>query len=442
MKTHMADVLGTDERFYRPVETRQIKAALEWENPDLIDRANDVNRIPFRDIPPFISFRRPSASSGLEEISPQRKITVISFHHGRSVIDTASNKRVIFGTPDNPLGSMDWKGALLDDFSPPKIRYDSSSPFRLRVQGLKDSVGIETMKKASRVVIGKGLPTEVPVRIFHLEEVPYLKGEMMPIETWKKTVIKDMEDGIESLPVSGGIDPITLRDVKNYLSSNDFYLVERGTQVPERVWDLKEVKDDMQALKAFLGPVFNWINAAMEYKNSGLIEGTPKPQRFDISNPKDMERYFLWLGGQIGTYLGKLHGGGENDPDSIVSNYAHPGNWSLAGTFYDLDSFTGLKINGEKPGNAEYKYDIKRTLECFATLGNRLAFVRASIAGKPSYHSDSEIRDVFFKAYIKARHPEIKTLDPRGNKMDDIMIEFGTILPVNMSRLRDIIYDI
>lgn len=344
--------------FYKPQATVDIKAT-EVHRDNLV-------KSPFELTAPFVS-------TGLQKqpeqdlltklklrkqvIEPDSPYARLSSEHGRALVDTDINRMVVWGgdLSGDINGGVDYKGGVMDN---PVVISDEYSPYGFRVQGLKDNVGLDRIKKASVFLRSHGLPTETPAAIDQIEEV-IDQGRRLPIQEWKNQQSAVWLQEAARLRKQGKTDEAVVeetraRNVKDYLASTDFYIIERHVQVAERLRDLK-VPMSSKTFQQIVEPVFRWVNVVAETKKSGVIPDTQPPEKFEFTD-QGIKRYFgEWLPAQMGVYLARMHKLG------VADGYAHAQNWSAVGTLYDLDSFHGEPLNGKKLSEKDYQSDTRKT---------------------------------------------------------------------------------
>ena len=172
----------------------------------------------------------------------------ISPDHGRSIEEAMSAGKVIWADEyGNYFGSRSWKGAPIVT---PVVERDKYSPRGLRVYGLKDVVGLTRIEKASRLMRQQGLATERVVETRRLEKIIKSGGKVVPVKKWKANQVAEYEKRARKNKIRGG-EPKP-EEIKKYLKGTEFYVLERETQVGERLLDLAElnmVLDEYVVLK-------------------------------------------------------------------------------------------------------------------------------------------------------------------------------------------------
>lgn len=117
----------------------------------------------------------------------------------------------------------------------PVLSYDPYYPSEIRVNGLKESTGVEHIELASAYMRQNGLPTERIVGKYRLDEVP-VNGRTIPIEEWKQRLINNPPVIVDP---EGKEPPISPDQIRTYLETNDFLVLVRDSQVGERLGDFK-----------------------------------------------------------------------------------------------------------------------------------------------------------------------------------------------------------
>lgn len=307
----------SQENFYTPQATQAIKTTLVSQNDSI--RA------------PFVQ-EAPTAAVGPQETDRDLHLpetwVVITNEHGRSVEDKRVEAAVIYEDQHHVLfGSRGLKGGRMENVV---VEPDDTSPYGFRVNGLKDNVGLKRIDQVSEEMRQAHLPTELVSRKFKVEEV-VVAGKVMPIDEWKNMVIQELK-------AQGKHEEA--QKIRTYFEQTDFFIVERHTQVPERLRDVAKIKDAAQ-LRQMLQPIFNWLYAANK-----VSEGTDRWQyhfsrKLDAQNDEDLLYFFTdWVPKQMGAFLGQLHTRG------LFHGYATSHNWSLAACLFDLDSVQNAREVG------------------------------------------------------------------------------------------------
>ncbi len=364
----------------------------------------------------------------------------ISTTHGRSVDDRILRDAAMWSDQyGNIFGSRSYKGAPLNDVG--IITYDSTARYGLRINGLKDSLVLARIFRASDFLREHGLETE---RITGMEKVTHvpIKNHIFPIEEWKKAVVRQARN----LLGKKGEILVQTDAFSKYLDRADFYVLDREMQVSERLVDLHqmlffpEMNDKIiipnqgdfelayyagndihfifsrKQLQFRLQKIFNWVNT---YE---LQHG--RQSGFDAYNNKSVLRYFQeYLPDKIGNYLGRLNGLG------IVHGYASWHNWSAVGTLYDLDSVHGKPLfnTDDSISNEDQKRDVLLTIDAIRTLygdhSNRnivtihgQQFVYNGYLEQISKQSNDVLRNEatvrFLKSYIRSLPTHFTGKDP------------------------------
>ncbi|MBI4033289.1 MAG: hypothetical protein HY377_02140 [Candidatus Blackburnbacteria bacterium] len=326
------------ERFYLPLETALVRTVQVSRDPTVRS--------------PFVTQTKAVVAIGRADVVDGYPRVQLSDHHGRAIIDPRM-RRVLWGDQYGTLfGAKDWKGTIMEQVV---IHDDSTSPYGLRAQGLKDNIGLGRIGEASRIMRENGLPTEVLVRVRKLREI-WIGGKLVPVGEWKAGYLKSLDQDIEVAKGYGkrareGWFRKKKREVQGYFKKSDFYIIERDLQVGERLCDIGELRteDDFTRVVA---PIFRWVNAVAKAKGRGLMPDTEQPPRFDYSQAPDVKRYFLsWLPEQMGIYLARFHA------LKLFHNYATNHNWSAVGVLCDLDSVRGVPLGNRAPRLSDYERD-------------------------------------------------------------------------------------
>ncbi len=343
----MNDNDKNEAQFYTPVVTQEIKASVK-------EKDLEAQR-PFVEIGPRVSVSKVVAKIAAENDLP--RLVVVAGSSGRTITDETSGKKVVYGgnLAGDIYGARDLKGSRQD--SGVFVAFDKYGYLGLRVNGLKDNIGIRAIKKGSLYLRGLGLPTERPTALYTVEEI-IRDGNRIDIEEWKKLALEEFARLVSNDPDDPNHHRVhgLIEDAKTYLDSTEFYIEERDLQVAERLRDIASCKSERD-FRLVVEPILKWVNVATGARNSGLISGTPPPEKFSFTD-EDTERYFgKWLPEQMGIYLGRLH-------NSATSHgYAHGQNWSAVGTLYDLDSLVGLAVDSlDNFSEKQERSDVKMSL--------------------------------------------------------------------------------
>lgn len=369
--------------FYQPRETIKILSDPHSENQQ--------SRSPFVKSDIVATTINPS-----EESDTPQTYAIVSPEHGRAIIDTRINNKVIWGgnLPGDIYGAKDWKGANMDRI---RIEGDEYSPYGFRVWGLKDSTGIDRIEKASHLLRSDGLPTENPTRIVKILEVLEY-GKKIPIQEWKSEYLQALESSATTLEKVGNEEAANrergvIAKMKIYFDNVDFFIEERDLQVAERIRDLELIKNDV-SFKTVMNPILKWVNQVFETKKSGIIANTETPEKF-ILEPEDIQRYFgKWLPEQMGIYMAHMHKIG------IAHGFTHAQNWSIVGTLYDLDSVHGQPLGDIEATESEFALDTRVAIGAISELldpitSNYLSSNFPDLAGKA--------QTTIILAYLKER---------------------------------------
>lgn len=326
--------------FYRPRQVTPVSSEIHHEDPSTKSPFAKRETVASTLNPPQVENPKRSWNpfKKSEQVNVATNYAIVSPEHGRAIIDTRINNKVIWGgnLPGDIYGARDWKGANMDSV---RLIKDECGYLGYRVQGLKDSIGINRIEKVSQFLRENGLPTEHPTKVVKILEISKY-GKKIPVGEWKEETTKALEESVIALEKSSNFEAAErekqeVADVKAYFESVDFFIEERDLQTAERLRDLERLKDEI-SFKSVVEPIFKWVNKVFDYKKSGLIGGTNAPERFTFTQD-DIKRYFgEWLPTQMGIYLARMHKLG------LAHGFTHAQNWSAVGTLYDLDSVSGL----------------------------------------------------------------------------------------------------
>lgn len=357
-----------------------------------------------------------TASSALESEKVRGKYERISREHGRSMTETASSKKVVWGGPfsGDIFGARNIKGTNMSEI---KIESTIAEQYGVRAHGLMDDTDIPRIERASEVLRKNGLPTEALRAIVELKNV-WAGGEKdktrerVPVGIWKLEELKRIKKE----------KPELYEKTKTYFKETKFVAIERDVQVDERVEDLIAACEENR-LRQFLEPVFKWLNVATAVKNGGIIAGTPKPEGFEYKK-QDIYRYFAsYLPSQMGIYLGRLHKLG------LAHGSPHAQNWSAIGTLYDTDSVYGKPVfsDDEAPTRNALIGEISLT---YANIHDLISSLRDTNEFRVA--DPDKIEDVacynFVHSYLAARFGKVTSY---GIKL----IEDTNIWPATISKV-------
>lgn len=310
-----------------------------------------------------------------EKLRPNPDFKSISPTHGRNMTEMVTSAKVLWGgtLPGDIYGARSLKGGRMDTPGGIKIEADSESYYGIHAWGLMDDGCLPRVVAASELMRKNGLPTECPREVKKIKDV-WLKTtdpdgnvyfKKVSIKKWEKDELKRIQDEANEADDYTKPDKIkSAQQTEEYLKRTEFIVLERDLQVDERLIDLAEAARNNK-LKDVLKPVLKWLNVATQAKNSGLIPGTARPQKFDAENSEDVQEYLTkWLPSQMGIYLGKFHTIG------LTHQFLHNQNWSAVGTIYDLDSVKGKSLfSGDKiPTDEDLTVDIYDSLNDINSL--------------------------------------------------------------------------
>lgn len=278
--------------------------------------------------------------------------------HGRSRVESVSNKKVLYGQGSERYGSRDIKGAVMKDVH---IETHSQHPYGVMVDGLMDDLMVERLFAASRVLRENGIATERPTKVSELKEIivtnngPSDKWRKISVDRWKletlKRILSDSVSARKAGKIQDSLDKEDLyRRLEDYFKTTRFVAVERDLQVPERLSDVAHITNE-DDFKKFLIPILNWVNA--HYSSSG------EKYKWSPTN-KNIGKYFEYsIPTVIGMTLGRVHN------LELVHGFCHNQNWSVVGSLYDLDGVVGPKLGlgDPKPLQEDYQEDISDTID-------------------------------------------------------------------------------
>src|SRR3990172_10093417 len=122
----------------------------------------------------------------------------IDTRHGRSMTESASSKAAVCGgpLPGDIYGARTVKGTTMNAGYRGSIKIDKYylSPYGLRGFGLMDDSVIPRVIKASKLMRGNGLPTELPRQIKELKEVWVKQDIPLDQDFWEKIPISKWEN--------------------------------------------------------------------------------------------------------------------------------------------------------------------------------------------------------------------------------------------------------
>ena len=430
----------SENLLYRP--QRQARVAVKVEGVD------DTDKRPFKQTQKNESiitlddniFFEPNLLQKLHlQRKPEANQIKISRQHGRDTSDERISNKVVWEDRYGIVyGDRNTKGGNMANIEVRTI--EEPGYLELRVQGLKDSIGLENIDKVSGFMRKNGLPTERVASVRQLKEV-YSEGKKIPISEWKAKVVEKKEEEIINIKTASVIDQRReeLEKIRLYLASTEFYVVERDLQVAERLRDLGSDVNTEKQLHRMLGPVFNWINVVFKVKHEGIIPGTKPSEPFTLDKA-GIERYLNWLPTQMGIYLARLHKLGG------VHGYAHSQNWSLAGTLYDLDSvkIAGLTDNdlGEQNLEVSQNDDVVNTIYAisdetlYSTLLQKMfpdlhnstvgVFVKSYITERFGNNlTENEIEEIFTKYFSNNATPSLFSQALPRSVLDSVKESFA-----------------
>lgn len=325
-----------------------------------------------------------------------RNFELISDKHGRSMTDATTSKLVVFGgdLPADVYGALSTKGTAF--YHDVQIQPYEYALHGFRTLGLMHEAGADKVINYSKQIRDLGLPTEVPVSIKRLKELVIRdRGGHRKVDA--RDWINKQVDKFESWRVSpSDEDDFEYREkVISNLPDVNYVALERAVQVDERLQDL--ILTHPSQMLEYFDPIFKWLNAATWAKNSGLITGTPRPEKFGANVESIVKYVYKYIPSQMGTWIGRLHKAG------IVHMYPHSQNWSMVATLYDLDSLY------ESRNPKSRVKDLNRCIEALRGVNGQVSKLRSvnSSNARHFYDYDDMRYDLvtrFLVSYCKEFH--------------------------------------
>lgn len=273
---------------------------------------------PFRDghVPLFSQVIIDDRESHFRQISP---------NHGRSYEIMVGNVLWMdeFG---NLFSSLNSKGNNLTD---PKVELQDNSPTGFLFFGLQDDASLARVIRASELLRSQNIDTEAIVKVITPTRLPY-RLKYVPIQEFKEELINQAK--------GAAFHPKRLYKLQRVLDEIDFVITVRAAQVPERISDLATA-EGVEDTIAILRRSFDFINFEEEIKSK---KGKYKPEHFSADSKEDRNRFFAeYLPKRMARNFARMHRMG------LIHKYTVPGNISVIGGIYDLDSVRG-KLLGDK----------------------------------------------------------------------------------------------
>ncbi|MFA6106625.1 MAG: hypothetical protein WC745_03020, partial [Patescibacteria group bacterium] len=302
----------------------------------------------------------------------ERKFNRISRDHCRSLEERNISSGIIWsyrhGKYDILYGSKSIKGQPTNG-SDIKLTEDSNYINGYRADGLFDKTYVNTVMAASKFMNEHGLPTEFVREVRNLKGIK-IDGKMADMENIKTILIKEYEEELKLSEPDENERQKKLDASTAYLKSADFSIIERDTQVNERVQDLSLA--DEANFRKIVAKVFKWVNQrnrleeenkklpAKKRKKYSAIGNIPALQ-LDPKKIEHVEYYFkYYLPNQMGQYLGIFH------RLKLIHKFPTSHNWSLTGQLYDLDSVRGPSLLN--PSKEDQYEDIETSTNVLANL--------------------------------------------------------------------------
>jgi len=339
---------------FRPHETVPIKGTLVYESSTLR---------PFSPVDPFIS-------SGVSSDPEGHPYVQVSPNHGRTLIDQRPESVVIWTDEYNNIyGSTNFKGTILPGKTSDRafLAYPNgrgrSAQGPPEPKGLVKNLNVHRLVDASTILRQHDILTEHITRIWRIDAIFTDSLNIGPPGAEHDTLLPR---SIICAPRLDQSDPrgnsTPMADVINELDNGDssyatdeYFIIERDTQVAERIRDIPLLNQQDWDSK------FKWLKIAISLKPKSFYKPEMLEDILSSNNDDRIKRYILeWLPGQIGWNLGNFHRLG------VYLNGAHSQNWSIFGTFCDLDSLKGKPLGDEqKPSTRDYVADLGWTWRDF-----------------------------------------------------------------------------
>lgn len=305
-------------------------------------------------------------------------------NHGRAMIDEESKGKLLVGNRGEWFAVRDTKGGnyVVWAMRIQEVGKEKS----LRTEGMYNESDVQYLVDVTEFLMENELLTERIRVVWKLDEV-VSRDRLETVTEWR-TRVRKMIDRMD--------DDEKKKKYSEYIDSVNLVTVERDLQVAERIRDLGQCVSGNK-FREILGEVFEVINKVAEVNGTSTLPHTSPPEKFDTNNEGDIERYLgEWLPEQMGTYLGRLRKLG------MTNDFPHAQNWSLVGTLYDAQSFSGRGFDKSK-GEAGYcneedfKHAMQQSLGVLAELfGDRLSYVNLK-----HRHLVERAKTSLIKSYVK-----------------------------------------
>lgn len=292
----------------------------------------------------------------------------VSPDHGRAVYESIGGNPALWEDENGILhGMRDHKGTLME--SEREINDDMYGHYMLRVEGMKDGWVLSRILKASEYLGKRGIPTEAITEVRKLDQVVD-NGQVIDIDEWKDYAIQAY---LRNPWKRGGHDAPEER-VREYMKA-DFYALTRDLQVEERLRDLGHLsKGDYHQ---FMEPIIKWYRLASKYRPDQFtpidqnVQGLPGEPLSEAELSDFMNRV---VPTNMGRNVALTH------LYDLAHGWCHAQNFSLVGTYYDVDSVHGSPLGDKAITEQDIKRDFSMTLKALEETST--AFVQPIIRNK------------------------------------------------------------
>lgn len=257
----------------------------------------------------------------------------VSKEHGRAVYENFGGNHLLWQDEQGNLyGERDHKGVLMDKSR--DIEDDEYGHMSLRVNGMKDGWVLERILTVSDYLAKQGIPSERITEVRKLEQV-IDDGHTVDMEEWKQNAIQRYLRNPDNL--KGHDQPE--KTVNKYMDT-DFYALTRDLQVAGRLRDLSQL-GSKKDYHMFMEPIVKWYRLASHYKpehftplSPDVVKHTGQP----VSEEEMRDFMNRVVPINMGRNLGLTHNLG------LAHGWCHAQNYSLVGSYYDVDSIHGEPI--------------------------------------------------------------------------------------------------
>lgn len=278
---------------------------------------------------------------------------IISKIHGRSVAYDPLSPILQLDEYGHPLGSLDWKGARLDNIFLTEDKYSRGG---VRLNGLLVIDQYPRIVNNSEIARRIGIPTERILSVEKILELP-LDGRMVDVDTWKtitrQRLVKRVEEDnnfLSHLPAKNIAEKVSSIDE---FFATDFIIIQRENPVNQRYEDLCLFADKEELIEK-LSPTFRWLNLVKRYKPDSIIVKHLPFEPLRVSDNSHIYKYLTrYLPETMGRILGLQH------MHDIRVNFASSKNFTSVGTPLDVDSWTS-PIFGDDPNS---EHDLQEDLQ-------------------------------------------------------------------------------